>query len=429
MKIGVVGLGISGLRTAQLLERYGCQVEMFEARLRVGGRLHTIDEGEGVVYEAGGEWIDSDHVRCLGLLEEFGLQPLSRKSWPRRVVYKGKQRNEVDIWNDALEDDLRVEAAAKELCRNLSDVPWHNEQSADLDHRTLDDFVREHTQSERGLWWVTAKLRSDEGDDLNRVGLLGWLAGWKHYLDREGDEMSAYRVPGGWRQLCETILSRLRGPAHFGKVLSRVHQDTTGVTIEFDDGGSSRVDAVVLTLPPTALERVVFEPPLSCEKRCAVEASELGRSVKLTWEFSEPWWHDHEWGGSMLCDSKIQQTWDGSIGSAHILNAYANGADAVAWQAMGDPVHPALFELAQIFPEAAKTVKRGWFHDWVGDPYCRGSFSHLAPGYVMEYMKDIAPPEGRVHFAGEHTAQMIGFIESALESAERVVPEVIQSAS
>ena len=38
-------------------------------------------------------------------------------------------------------------------------------------------------------------------------------------------------------------------------------------------------------------------------------------------------------------------------------------------------------------------------------------------------MEHIAPPEGRIHFAGEHTALWSGFIEGALESAERVISE------
>ncbi|HVT13255.1 MAG TPA: NAD(P)/FAD-dependent oxidoreductase [Fimbriimonadaceae bacterium] len=426
MKVGVVGLGISGLRAAMLLEKYGATVELFEARGRPGGRLHTIDEGGGAVYEAGGEWIDADHARCLGLLEEFNLEPMSRGSWPGKVVYHGKHRTEADLWSDALEDDLRVEAAARELCRNLTQPPWRNQEAKHLDGQTLSGFIRELATSERGHWWVTAKYRSDEGDDLDQVGLLGWLAGYLNYLDRDGDVMSAYRVPGGWRHLCERMLSRLHAEAHFGRVLQRVRQDAGGVTLVFEDG-QTHVDQVVLTLPPPALERVVFEPALTCPKRCAIEACRMGRSVKICWEFEEGWWQDQGWGGSMMCDGPIQQIWDGSMSEAPILTAYICGSDAAKWAALGDPVRAGIYELSQILPEAAKTFKRGWYHDWVTDPYCQGSFSHLAPGYVLEHMEHIATPIDRIHFAGEHTSQWTGFIEGALESAERVVPEVLRA--
>lgn len=426
MKVGVVGLGLAGLRTAMLLEKYGVQVELFEARGRPGGRLHTIDEGEGAVYEAGGEWIDADHYRCIRLLEEFNIEPTTRGSWPGKVVFNGKHRTEADLWSDALEDDLRVEAAARELCRNLIEPPWRNRDAQHLDEQTLATFLREQTTSERGLWWVTAKYRSDEGDDPEQVGLLGWLAGFLHYLDRDGDVMSAYRVPGGWRNLCERMLSKLHSEAHFGKVLQRVRQDSEGVTLIFEDG-QVRVDRVILTLPPPALERVVFEPALTGQKRCAIEASRMGRTVKISWEFEEAWWQDQGWGGNMMCDGPIQQIWDGSMGEAPMLTAYICGNEAANWAKLGDPVRAGIYELSQILPEAAKTFKRGWYHDWVTDPFCQGSFSHLSPGFVLEHMEQMSQSVGRVHFAGEHTGLWTGFIEGALESAERVVPEVVRA--
>jgi monoamine oxidase len=187
------------------------------------------------------------------------------------------------------------------------------------------------------------------------------------------------------------------------------------------------VDRVVLTLPPPALERIVFEPALSVPKRCAVEACRMSRAIKIAWEFDRPWWHEVGWGGSMLCDTPLQQTWEGSVGEAPVLNAYICGEEAVRWTQLGDPVRAGLYELSRIFPMASASFRRGWITDWITDPYARGAFSHLAPGYVLEHMPSIARPEGRVHFAGEHTAMWTGFIEGALESGERVASEAIEA--
>ena len=424
MTVGVVGLGLSGLRTAMLLERKGFDVKLFEARGRPGGRLHTIDEGAGVLYEAGGEWIDADHHRMIRLLGEFDMEPEARPTWPGRVRFRGKTTTEDEIWNNALEDDLRVEAAAREMCRNLKSPPWHNEDHTELDQRSLGDFLREHTQSDEGLWWVTAKFRSDEGDDPDRIGLLGWLVGYMHYLERDGDMMSAYRVPGGFRQLCERMVNSLRTQPVYGAVLQKVSQDGGGLWLHFERS-RERVDRVVITLPPPALERVIFEPALTVDKRCAVEACRMSRAVKISWVFEDFWWRYEGWGGSMLCDSPLQQTWDGSLGEAPVLTAYICGDQAAEWSRLGDPVKAGLYELSQIHPVASEKFVQGWWHDWVTDRYALGAFSHLAPGYVLEHMEHIAPPENRVHFAGEHTATWIGFIEGALESAERAVGEII----
>ncbi|MBS1717146.1 MAG: FAD-dependent oxidoreductase [Armatimonadetes bacterium] len=427
MKVAIVGLGIAGLRAAMLLEASGATVELYEARGRPGGRLHTIDEGGGAIYEAGGEWIDSDHNRVLSLLSEFNLEPDPKSNhWPGRVVYRGKSISEDSLWSDAMEDDLRVEAAAKEMCRELKLPAWDNPQHKELDERTLEHFLREHTQSERGLWWVTSRYRSDEGDDPENISLLGWLSMYKLYVDRDGDVMSAFRFPGGARSLCESMLGKIQGQAHFGKVLRKVHQDPLGVTLTFDGGVTTKVDKAILTLPPPALERVVFEPALSVQKRCAVEACRMSRAIKIVWQFKEAWWRDQGWGGGMHCDGPLQQTWDGGLGEAPILTAYVCGREAAEWVRLGDPVRAGVFELAKIYPEAAKTFERGWVHNWIGDSFAHGAFSSLAPGYVLEFMQHIGVHEGNVHFAGEHTANWAGFIEGALESAERVHAELIE---
>ena len=427
MKVGVIGLGVAGLRTAMLLEKAGFDVLLFEARTRIGGRVHTVDEGGGVVYEAGGEWIDADHARTLNLLRDFGMEAIEPKPWPKKLLHKGSTSTEAHIWNEALEDDLRVEAAARELCRDLRMPPWKNCNKQALDARTLADFLNEHTQTERGLWYVTAKYRSDEGEDPDRIGLLGWLVGYMNYLERDGDVMSAYRAPMGFSRLCEKILASLRSSPTLGQPLRRVTQDPLGVSLAFDRM-NARVDRVVMTLPPPALERVIFEPALPVEKRCAIEACEMGRTVKLMWEFDKAWWESDEWGGSMMCDGPLQQTWVEGC-EAPVLCAYVGGERAMEWTRMGDPVNAGVYELSKLHLEAAKHFKRGWAHLWPLDPYAGGGFSHLAPGYVLEHMEHISTTTSRIHFAGEHTSTWNGFIEGALESSERVVQEILSTES
>jgi len=419
-------MGAAGLRAAMLFKDAGVETELFEARHRPGGRLHTIDEGFGAVFEGGGEWIDSDHHRVLDLLKQFGHEPLQNQEWPGKVVHGGKHTTEALLWNDALEDELRVEAAALEHCRDLYEPAWSNTRHAEWDAMNVAMFLANHTTSDRGRWWVTANVRSDEGDDLARIGMLGWLSGYLKYVDRDSDVASAFRIPGGSRTLYQGMADTLSSEIRYGEVLRRVRQDASGVTLTFNST-EARVDRVILTLPPPCLEQVVFEPALSVLKRCAVEACEMSRSIKLSWEFESPWWKEQGWGGSMKCEGPIQQTWDASLGDAHILTAYVCGQSATEWASLEDPVRAGIHELAMLIPEAAQTFKRGWMQDWLNDPYSRGSFSHLAPGYVLEHMEHISPAEGRIHFAGEHCASWIGFIEGALESAEKVVPEVLSA--
>lgn len=421
MKIAVVGAGAAGLRTAMLLEQEGADVTVYEARDRLGGRIHTNCQ-DGACYEAGGEWIDSDQRRVIELVQELSKELEQPGFWPGLVIYKGERSTEDLLWTDALEDELRLEAAAREACRNLVTPPWKNRQHAELERHTLAGFINEHARSERGRWWLTAKYRSDEGDDPERIGLLGWLSGYLHYVDRDPDAMSAYRIRGGAQGLCESMATRLRTEVRTGEELVRVIED--GVVRLRLSSGEEVFDRAVLTLPPRALEKVAFDPPLSGPKRCALEASGMSSAIKVCMAFSRAWWNDEGWNGRMLSDTRLQQTWDGTMGETPVLSAYICGATAIELLQTMDPVREALQELERLFPGAAEHFVSGWVHDWIGDPFARGAFSHLAPGYVLNHMEHVATPHGLVHFAGEHTAIYTGFIEGALQSAERVLQEV-----
>ena len=425
MKVAVVGLGAAGLRAAMLLAEQGADLELYEARDRLGGRLHTPDLPGGVRYDAGGEWLDSDHHRALDLCAHLGLPAEPTGFWPGQVVFRRGRSTEDLLWADALEDDLRVEAAAREQCRNLVNPPWRNARFASLDCKTLDEFLVEHCRSERGLWWLRSKSRSDEGEDPEQISLLGWLCGTLHTLDREPAAMSAFRIPGGAQGLCERMAGGLPH-ARLGWKLLRVRCELDGVYLEFDEG-TTTAERVVLTLPPPALERVVFDPPMHVTKRCAIEACGMSRAIKIAWEFDRAWWTDEGWNGRMLCDGAIQQTWAAGQGSAPVLCAYIGGEQAMQWASNPHAVLHSFRELERIAPAAQGRFVRGWLHNWPHDPLAGGAFSHLPPRYALEHMEHIAPPDQRVHFAGEHTSDWTGFIEGALESAERVAKEVMDA--
>ena len=63
-------------------------------------------------------------------------------------------------------------------------------------------------------------------------------------------------------------------------------------------------------------------------------------------------------------------------------------------------------------------------HDWAGDPYARGTWNHFRPGQVMRYESALRASEGRLVFAGSHTALLWpGFIDGAVESGLRAGAE------
>ncbi len=63
-------------------------------------------------------------------------------------------------------------------------------------------------------------------------------------------------------------------------------------------------------------------------------------------------------------------------------------------------------------------------HDWADDPYARGTWNAFRPGQIMKYETALRAGEGRLVFAGSHTALLWpGFIDGAVESGLRAGAE------
>jgi monoamine oxidase len=71
-KIVILGAGLSGLLTAFRLQNEGFDIEIIEARDRIGGRIHTINSDAAQV-EMGATWFNDIHINFIKLLDELQL--------------------------------------------------------------------------------------------------------------------------------------------------------------------------------------------------------------------------------------------------------------------------------------------------------------------------------------------------------------------
>jgi monoamine oxidase len=83
--------------------------------------------------------------------------------------------------------------------------------------------------------------------------------------------------------------------------------------------------------------------------------------------------------------------------------------------------------LAATFPAIRAHVEHVATTDWSRERGAYGAFAVFYPGQMTTLAHDVARPEARLHFAGEHTSIWSGWMEGALESAERVVDEVLKA--
>jgi hypothetical protein len=64
---------------------------------------------------------------------------------------------------------------------------------------------------------------------------------------------------------------------------------------------------------------------------------------------------------------------------------------------------------------------------WYANPYTMSAFAHFAPGDFSTFFADIVQPAGygRFHFAGEFASHSPSWVAGALDSAVRVVNEIL----
>src|SRR5262249_15217590 len=228
MQVAIIGAGLAGLRAAALLEEHGATVEVFEASDRLGGRLSTARPRPGIAYEAGGEWIDHDHLRIQHLLMDLGHPARPAPMPDGWVELAGACVPQSALWADARAAEAVLAATAGDLCRALRAAGWEGPHAAAANHQSLAAFLDRLCISRRGRAWLDVLLRSDEGHDLEQVGLLGWLLGFAQYVDREGGEASALALPVASDGLVAALAARIRGPIQRRAVLRRVEGDRRG---------------------------------------------------------------------------------------------------------------------------------------------------------------------------------------------------------
>jgi monoamine oxidase len=84
--------------------------------------------------------------------------------------------------------------------------------------------------------------------------------------------------------------------------------------------------------------------------------------------------------------------------------------------------------LTKVFPTLPAFAETVVAYSWDSDPLARGAYAWYAPGQLLRFLPHLAHPEGRLHFAGDHTSLLPGWIEGALESADRAVTEIRERA-
>ncbi len=105
-----------------------------------------------------------------------------------------------------------------------------------------------------------------------------------------------------------------------------------------------------------------------------------------------------------------------------MLLSYCTGRDAQRWAALGEcaALEQGLRCIARLHPSALDLYEGGIAMLWQNDPYAGGAFTFCHAHEEAQFAEPARTAEGRIFFAGEHTAIFRRWIQGALESGLRV---------
>lgn len=246
-------------------------------------------------------------------------------------------------------------------------------------------------------------------------------------------------MTGGTDLLAKAFLTVLDVPILLNSKVKSISQSNKGVIISYEAAGRSSLvdisaDSILVTTTAKAALFMDFDPPLSIKKMEALRGVHYESSTKIILTFREKFWvNDGIRGGKSITDRPSRFIYypshsfptNDTIGV--LLASYTWSDDSLLFNGASDEdlKELALRDLAQIHGDHVRALCTGVVvKRWSVDPYSLGAFALFTPYQHLEYTKELFRREGRVHFAGEHTAFPHAWIETSMKSAIRAATNI-----
>lgn len=430
-RVLVIGAGFAGLSCAYQLMRTGADVQILEARNRVGGRVFTLNNFvPGKIVEAGAELIGGNHPTWMAYAKEFGLEmrDVSDEDGPSSpIVIGGKsyRGTEAKALFEAIDRSLaRMNADARTI--NLQ-RPWLTPDAERLDRLSLAQVVATWPVEPHVSAATLALLSNDNVLDplqASYLALLSNIAGGG--IEAFWSESEIYRCASGNQALALKLASaigseriQLRSP------IARVQLIADAVQVTTARGQRFEADALVITAPPNTWDQLGIEPPLPRDL-----GAYAGPAIKYLSLVNKPFWNDLGVEPHALTDTPVGEFWEATDGQRTspndpaCLTVFSGGqaANTCLQVPRGQRDQQMTRWIETVYPGYGQFAGRRLFMAWPEDRWTRCGYTSPTLGQVTSlYPRLDQGFQDRIYFAGEYTSLLFtGFMEGGLHSGAQV---------
>jgi monoamine oxidase len=437
----IVGAGLAGLSAAyRLWTRHGIQADIYEARTRLGGRVLTQRGLPGEQwFESGPMFISSSDRAIRELAHELDVplvDILAHAPEQPAIVYhfNGSNYSAADL-ERAYERTARN--AQKQFSRLMQHATYKHKHYWDSKSvaEWIDSYCPGGLASAPGAS-LKNYFESEYSAPAELASALMIIFDFTIFSDFD----ERYIVDGGTDTIVSALVSRLPPrTVATGMALTALTPGDESVICRFTDGVTTNevsADFVILALPFSTLRDVDYSSMgFDSTTIHAIQTKGMGTGSKLNLQFDYPPW-DPLTEGQSYSDLPPQGTFAGQIGLPGPngimaeLTTFDFGDTPAHGPAPATLVSEHLAYLDQLFPgTSTKFNGQAYLDQWPVDPWVKGSYSYYKVGQFTTIAGIENQAQGRVHFAGEHTARYHdqATMDGAVESGERAANEVARA--